>query len=162
RVSGWGVAAARALSQLAEFVAVPDRAFDGAALLVSVPQGGSFAAVSETLVEAGASLRASALLGSHATRYTVAPPAAPPRPSGHPPSAAVARAATAWPPPMPGPAGSGISSRSCPELSMSALQRPQPRPGVLEIEAYVPGKSAAPGVARVFKLSSNETPLGPS
>jgi histidinol-phosphate aminotransferase len=26
----------------------------------------------------------------------------------------------------------------------------------------VPGKSAAPGVARVFKLSSNETPLGPS
>jgi histidinol-phosphate aminotransferase len=33
---------------------------------------------------------------------------------------------------------------------------------VLNIEAYVPGKSAAPGVARVFKLSSNETPLGPS
>jgi histidinol-phosphate aminotransferase len=33
---------------------------------------------------------------------------------------------------------------------------------VLDIEAYVPGKSAAPGVARVFKLSSNETPLGPS
>jgi histidinol-phosphate aminotransferase len=26
----------------------------------------------------------------------------------------------------------------------------------------VPGKSTAPGVARVFKLSSNETPLGPS
>jgi histidinol-phosphate aminotransferase len=33
---------------------------------------------------------------------------------------------------------------------------------VLDIEPYVPGKSAAPGVARVFKLSSNETPLGPS
>jgi histidinol-phosphate aminotransferase len=33
---------------------------------------------------------------------------------------------------------------------------------VLAIEAYVPGKSSAPGVARVFKLSSNETPLGPS
>jgi histidinol-phosphate aminotransferase len=45
---------------------------------------------------------------------------------------------------------------------MSALPRPQPRPGVLDIEAYVPGKSTAPGVARVFKLSSNETPLGPS
>ena len=45
---------------------------------------------------------------------------------------------------------------------MSALQRPQPRPGVLAIDPYVPGKSAAPGVARVFKLSSNETPLGPS
>jgi histidinol-phosphate aminotransferase len=40
--------------------------------------------------------------------------------------------------------------------------RPQPRPGVLEIEAYVPGKSSAPGVAKVTKLSSNETPLGPS
>src|SRR5438132_1341249 len=44
---------------------------------------------------------------------------------------------------------------------MSALQRPQPRPGVLAIDPYVPGKSKAPGVARVFKLSSNETPLGP-
>jgi histidinol-phosphate aminotransferase len=43
-----------------------------------------------------------------------------------------------------------------------SMQRPEPRPGVLEIEAYVPGKSSAPGVARVFKLSSNETPLGPS
>jgi histidinol-phosphate aminotransferase len=33
---------------------------------------------------------------------------------------------------------------------------------VLEIEAYVPGKASAPGVAKVFKLSSNETPLGAS
>src|SRR5215207_3662824 len=40
--------------------------------------------------------------------------------------------------------------------------RPLPRPGVLEIEAYVPGKSGAPGVAKVHKLSSNETLLGPS
>lgn len=52
---------------------------------------------------------------------------------------------------------------------MSAVQnapttpsRPQPRPGVLQIEAYVPGKSHAPGAEKVFKLSSNETPLGPS
>src|SRR3981081_3347396 len=44
---------------------------------------------------------------------------------------------------------------------MSA-SRPQPRPGVLDIEAYGPGKSSAPGVAKVYKLSSNETPLGPS
>ena len=44
---------------------------------------------------------------------------------------------------------------------MSAL-RPQPRAGVLDIAPYVPGKSKAPGVAKVFKLSSNETPLGPS
>jgi histidinol-phosphate aminotransferase len=39
--------------------------------------------------------------------------------------------------------------------------RPQPRPGVLDIAPYIPGKSMAPGVAKVFKLSSNETPLGP-
>jgi histidinol-phosphate aminotransferase len=45
---------------------------------------------------------------------------------------------------------------------MSLLQRPQPRPGVLAIDPYVPGRSTAPGVGRVFKLSSNETPLGPS
>jgi histidinol-phosphate aminotransferase len=45
----------------------------------------------------------------------------------------------------------------------AALDSPQPRPGVMQIEAYVPGKSAAPpGVAKVHKLSSNETPLGPS
>jgi histidinol-phosphate aminotransferase len=40
--------------------------------------------------------------------------------------------------------------------------RPQPRPGVMQIEAYVPGKSAAAGVSKIHKLSSNETPLGPS
>ena len=40
--------------------------------------------------------------------------------------------------------------------------RPTPRPGVLDIEAYVPGKSAAPAGVKLHKLSSNETPLGPS
>ncbi len=44
---------------------------------------------------------------------------------------------------------------------MSAM-RPQPRSGVLDIKAYVPGKSSAPNVAKVYKLSSNESPLGPS
>jgi len=39
---------------------------------------------------------------------------------------------------------------------------PQPRKGVLDIAAYVPGRSkAVPGV-KLHKLSSNETPLGPS
>ena len=38
---------------------------------------------------------------------------------------------------------------------------PQPRPGIMDIAAYVPGRSkAAPGV-KLHKLSSNETPLGP-
>jgi histidinol-phosphate aminotransferase len=32
----------------------------------------------------------------------------------------------------------------------------------MAIEAYVPGKSAVSGLAKVYKLSSNETPLGPS
>ncbi|WP_439493884.1 histidinol-phosphate transaminase [Bosea sp. (in: a-proteobacteria)] len=45
---------------------------------------------------------------------------------------------------------------------MSAATRPMPRPGVLDIEAYVPGKSAAPVGVKLHKLSSNETPLGPS
>ena len=40
--------------------------------------------------------------------------------------------------------------------------RPQPRPGVLDIAPYIPGKSSAPGIAKIFKLSSNETPLGAS
>ena len=45
----------------------------------------------------------------------------------------------------------------------AALQRPVPRPGIMQIEAYVPGKSAAPaGVTKIYKLSSNETPLGAS
>ena len=42
------------------------------------------------------------------------------------------------------------------------MSRPVPRPGVLEIDAYVPGKAGAPGAGRVFKLSANESPLGPS
>ncbi len=45
---------------------------------------------------------------------------------------------------------------------MSVPERPVPRPGVLDIEAYEPGRSHAPGAAKVYKLSSNETPLGPS
>jgi histidinol-phosphate aminotransferase len=44
---------------------------------------------------------------------------------------------------------------------MSAT-RPEPRKGVLDIDTYGPGRSSAPGAAKVFKLSSNETPLGPS
>lgn len=47
-------------------------------------------------------------------------------------------------------------------LAPAPPTRPVPRPGVLDIQAYVPGKSAAAGAAKVYKLSSNETPLGPS
>jgi chorismate mutase len=72
RVSGWSAKAARALSALADAIAVPDSAFDGAALLVSVPQGGKLADITAALVQAGVSIRSTALVGSHATRYTVA------------------------------------------------------------------------------------------
>lgn len=41
-------------------------------------------------------------------------------------------------------------------------ERPTPRAGILDIPAYVPGKSKAVGGAKLHKLSSNETPLGPS
>ena len=47
---------------------------------------------------------------------------------------------------------------------MSAPSKPIPQPnaGVMDIAAYVPGRdSAKPGV-KLHKLSSNETPLGPS
>jgi chorismate mutase len=82
RVAGWSAAAAQALGPLAEVIAVPDRAFDGAALLISVPQDGSIGAVMDALVNAGASVRASGLVGSHATRYSVAAKGARPLPTG--------------------------------------------------------------------------------
>ena len=71
RVAGWGAGPARAVEHLAEVIAVPDRTFDGAALLASIPQGGSYERVAAALVKAGASVRSATLVGSHATRYTV-------------------------------------------------------------------------------------------
>ena len=71
RVAGWNAKAANAIAPIAEAIAVADRAFDGAALLVSIPHGGTLAAVSDALVNAGATVRATALVGSHATRYRV-------------------------------------------------------------------------------------------
>jgi histidinol-phosphate aminotransferase len=37
---------------------------------------------------------------------------------------------------------------------------PQPRPGILDIAAYVPGKAKVAGGGPVIKLSANENPLG--
>jgi histidinol-phosphate aminotransferase len=43
------------------------------------------------------------------------------------------------------------------------MPRPVPNPGILEIAPYTPGKSPVPEKGRkVFKLSANETPFGPS
>lgn len=72
RVSGWGATPAEALAMRADFLAVPDRAFDGAALLLTLPQETRLDDISATLVKAGATVRSAALVGSHATRYTVA------------------------------------------------------------------------------------------
>ena len=73
RVSGWNAEIARALSPLAEIVAVPDTAFDGAALLVSAAAPTGLEKIKSAMIAAGASIRSSALVGSHATRYTVPP-----------------------------------------------------------------------------------------
>lgn len=77
RVSGWNAEIARALSPLAEVVAVPDTAFDGAALLVSITAPASLDKIRAALIAAGASVRSTALVGSHATRYTVPASSAP-------------------------------------------------------------------------------------
>lgn len=73
RVSGWSADVARALSPFSEIIAVPDTASDGAALLVSVPGPGGLDKITSALIAAGASVRSSALVGGHATRYTVPP-----------------------------------------------------------------------------------------
>ena len=73
RVSGWSAKAARGgCPALAEVIAVPDSAFDGAACWSRCrarrrPRRPS----TDALVKAGATVRSAALVGSHATRYTV-------------------------------------------------------------------------------------------
>jgi hypothetical protein len=71
RLAGFRTSAGRELEAMAEIIAVADRAFDGAALLVSVPHGGSIDRVIDALIRSGASVRSSILVGSHATRYTI-------------------------------------------------------------------------------------------
>ena len=75
RVAGWNAGAAQAAGAVAEVIAVPAAAREAAggtaALLVSVPQGGRIASVTDALAQAGATVKSSALVGSHATRYRV-------------------------------------------------------------------------------------------
>jgi chorismate mutase len=82
KVSGWGGKAARAASALAELIAIPEGAFDGAALLVSVPVGKTIDDIVASLRGGGVSVRSQALVGSHATRYRVGTDGARPIPSG--------------------------------------------------------------------------------
>jgi chorismate mutase len=71
RVSGWSASAVDKLAGIADAIAVPDSAFDGGALLISVARNG-IGRVAEALLATGASIRSRTLVGSHATRYTVA------------------------------------------------------------------------------------------
>jgi chorismate mutase len=82
KVSGWTGNAARAASALAELIAVPEGSFDGAALLLSVPQGKTVDDIVAALRGAGVSVRSQALVGSHATRYMVGADGARPVPTG--------------------------------------------------------------------------------
>jgi len=73
RVAGWNAEVSRAVSPIAEVIAVPDRAFDGAALLASITGTGGLDRLKAALIAAGASVRSTAFVGSHAARYRVNP-----------------------------------------------------------------------------------------
>ncbi|MBY0423080.1 MAG: histidinol-phosphate transaminase, partial [Parvularculaceae bacterium] len=57
--------------------------------------------------------------------------------------------------------GAYTRPKSLEEHAMTiAASGPRPRPGIMDIAAYVPGGSKAPGAMTVHKLSSNESALG--
>src|SRR5262249_1648981 len=82
KVSGWTGKAARAASALGELIAIPEGSFDGAALLVSVPQGRTVDDILAGLRGAGVSVRGQALAGRPATRQTIGGDADRPGPTG--------------------------------------------------------------------------------
>ncbi|QUD86914.1 histidinol-phosphate transaminase [Phenylobacterium montanum] len=45
-------------------------------------------------------------------------------------------------------------------MTDASLDRPRPKPGILDIKPYVPGKSKVEGIEHPIKLSSNENILG--
>ncbi|HEY2358980.1 MAG TPA: histidinol-phosphate transaminase [Phenylobacterium sp.] len=53
-------------------------------------------------------------------------------------------------------------SQEAPLLDRAAAARPLPKPGILDIHPYVPGKAKAEGFAEPIKLSANENALGSS
>ena len=60
------------------------------------------------------------------------------------------------------PSSSDRRGEPAPLYGTTVVTLPTPKPGVLAINAYVPGESELPGGVKPIKLSSNETPLGPS
>jgi histidinol-phosphate aminotransferase len=53
-------------------------------------------------------------------------------------------------------------SDTAPPIDRASASRPLPKPGILDIHAYVPGKAKAEGVEDPVKLSANENVLGSS
>ena len=72
-VEGWSAAASRGMPAFAEVLALPQGVPDAAALLVSLAPGKTWHEFDAALKAAGVSVRRSALVGGHASRYTVSP-----------------------------------------------------------------------------------------
>ncbi len=72
-VEGWNAAAANALPAGTEVLAFPQGAAGRAALLVSLTPGAPREGCETALKAAGVSVRRAALVGGHASRYTVSP-----------------------------------------------------------------------------------------
>jgi histidinol-phosphate aminotransferase len=53
-------------------------------------------------------------------------------------------------------------SETAPPVDRARASTPLPKPGLMDIHAYVPGKSKAEGIAEPMKLSANENALGSS
>jgi chorismate mutase len=73
QVNGWSAAAAGALPAFAEVLALAQGTMGSAALLVSLSPRKSREELGAALQAAGVSVRHSALVGGHASRYTVSP-----------------------------------------------------------------------------------------
>ena len=53
-------------------------------------------------------------------------------------------------------------SETAPPIDRAAAPRPLPKPGIMDIHAYVPGKAKAEGIDDPIKMSANENALGTS
>jgi hypothetical protein len=71
RLSGWNSRVAAEASCLGELIAAPDTAFDGAALLLSLPHDTPIEDATSALVNGGASVRSVSLVGSHARQHRI-------------------------------------------------------------------------------------------
>jgi chorismate mutase len=71
RLSGWNSRLARQAETMGELIAVPDTAFDGAALLISLPQEKRIEEATSALAACGASIRSVTLVGCHARQYRI-------------------------------------------------------------------------------------------